>query len=60
MSPELQRLQVSEFRTMSPELTGTHLVSIDEIERQTGLDFLWMLDDTAEEELEGVPAPQMW
>ena len=36
------------------------LVSIDEIEARTGLDFLWDLEDTVEDALESVAANAMW
>lgn len=39
---------------------GGSLVSVDEIERQTGLDFLWTLEDTLEEDLEDDEPVQMW
>jgi endonuclease G len=36
------------------------LRSIDEVELRTGLDFLWLLDDSVEERLESTPALTMW
>jgi len=39
---------------------GNHLVSIDEIERRTGLDFLSELSDPAETALEARPLERVW
>lgn len=36
------------------------LRSIDEIEQRTGLDFMWLLDDQAEQQLETTAATAMW
>jgi endonuclease G len=43
-----------------PERLSRFLVSIDEIEARTGLDFLWDLEDTLEDALENVAATVMW
>lgn len=38
----------------------TYLTSVNEIERQTGLDFLSQLDDTLEEQIESVQEGALW
>ena len=38
----------------------TYLVSVDEIERKTGLDFLTILPDSEEEEIEEIKATEIW
>ena len=43
-----------------PERLSGFLVSVDEIEDRTGLDFIWELDDTAEAEFERTVIQQMW
>lgn len=42
------------------ERLGGFLVSIDEVEAKTGLDFLWELDDAIENGLESEPTSAMW
>lgn len=37
-----------------------YLVSIDEIERLTGFDFLWRIEDSVEETLESMVADKVW
>lgn len=37
-----------------------YLVSIDEIEKRTGLDFFWLLDDATEQRLESTAATALW
>lgn len=42
------------------EVPGQFLTSVNEIERRTGLDFLWQLEDALEEGLEVQRAAAMW
>ncbi len=44
----------------SEERLSGFLTSVDEIERVTGLDFLWTLPDPLEERLESLVATSMW
>lgn len=37
-----------------------YLKSIEEIQSQTGLDFLWQLDEATEKTIEATPAPALW
>ncbi|MCK5213049.1 MAG: DNA/RNA non-specific endonuclease, partial [Dehalococcoidia bacterium] len=37
-----------------------YLRSIEEIQLQTGLDFLWQLDEATEKTVEATPAPALW
>ena len=37
-----------------------YLVSVDEIEQKTGLDFFTILPDSAEEDIEGIKATKIW
>jgi hypothetical protein len=41
-------------------LVSWFAVSIDDIEEQTGLDFLWMLNDAQEDLIEGATATVLW
>jgi endonuclease G len=47
-------------KSAAAEELAAYLVSVDEVESRTGLDFFWQLDDELETELERAPAERLW